>query len=96
MSKIDISLMDKADVLAALYNESQPLGLGRLHYTPELMTKEEAENLLKKSQYFDYLKGRIMKINLDNDDGMLFTGLYDRDNGPGAAEAALRKHGVLK
>ena len=38
--KIDISGLDKADVLAALYNNSRPLGLGFLHATPEDMTHE--------------------------------------------------------
>jgi hypothetical protein len=36
---------------------------------------------------FDYLKGRVMKVNLTND--TLYTRLYDRDNGPGAARIAL-------
>ncbi|GAG30986.1 unnamed protein product, partial [marine sediment metagenome] len=37
--------------------------------------------------YFDYLKGRVMKINLSSDE--LRTALYDRDNGEGAAAQAL-------
>ena len=84
---IDISKMDKADVLAALYNRAQTQGLGLLHYTPEPLAKEEAEALLEMRTYFDYLKGRVMKVELSGDE--LDPRLYDRDNGQGAAKAAL-------
>ena len=85
--QIDISKLDKGDVLATLYNSSKPQGLGFLHFDPTPMTKEEAEELLKEQTYFDYLKGRVMKIDLSGDE--LRTDLYDRDNGEGAAEFAL-------
>ena len=90
MNEIDISKLDKAAVLAALYNASQPLGLGLFHFTPNDMTHNEAAALLKQAgerPYFDYLKGRVMKISLA--DGTLRTALYDRDNGQGAAERAI-------
>lgn len=79
--------------LAALYNASQPLGMGILHFTPEEMTADEAADLLSQTQYFDYLKGRVMKIQFTTDG--LYLGLYDRDNGPGAGLAALVRAGVL-
>jgi hypothetical protein len=80
----------KAKVLAVLYNNSQPLGMGMLHFTPEDMTEEQAQSLLDDGQtYFDYLKGRVMKVDLSKDD---FTPrLYDRDNGEGAASRAIDK-----
>lgn len=87
---IDISKIDKAAVLAALYNASQPLGMGFMHYAPEDMTREEAAKLIAERgerPYFDYLKGRVMKIDLSGD--TLRTALYDRDNGAGAAEQAI-------
>lgn len=87
MCTIDLSGLDKAGVLAALYNASQPQGMGFLHYTPEAMSTEEARNLLETNTCFDYLKGRVMKINLSKD--TLYPGLYDRDNGEGAAAAAI-------
>jgi hypothetical protein len=37
--------------------------------------------------YFDYLHGRVMKIGLVKNE--VNTALYNRDNGPGAAEAAI-------
>lgn len=88
---MDISKLDKADVLAALYNNSRPLGLGMLHYTPEKMSRREAQSWIDAAgsrPYFDYLKGRVMKIDLSKDE--LDTTLYNRDNGPDAAENALK------
>jgi len=83
---IDISSLDKAEVLAALYNASKPQGMGFLHYTPEPMTRDEAAEQLKLTTDFDYLRGRVMKVNItDNLDTMR----YDRDNGQGAAERAI-------
>ena len=84
---IDIKGMDKGKILAALYNASQPLGLGFLQATPENMTVEEARGLTEEYAYFDYLKGRVMKVDLSGD--MLNPYLYDRDNGQGAARKAL-------
>ena len=85
----DISLLgiDKAAVLAALYNASKPQGLGFLQYDPTPMTTDEATLLLEEREYFDYLKGRDMKVDLSGDSFSPY--LYDRDNGPGAAERAL-------
>ena len=84
---IDISKMNKAEVLAKLYNNSKPLGMGMLHYDPTPMATEEAEELLKGQTYFDYLKGRVMKIDLSGDE--LGTAMYNRDNSEGAAERVL-------
>lgn len=78
---------DKAKVLASLYNNAKPLGLGIRQYDPKPMTEEEASELLKEQTYFDYLKGRIMKVDLSGDS--LETYLYNRDNGEGSAEAIL-------
>lgn len=92
---IDLTGLDKAAVLAALYNGSRPLGMGRLHFDPADMTIEEARALLadpeptsdigfsRKRMDFDYLKGRVMKVDLSGD--TLDPWGYDRDNGEGAA-----------
>lgn len=84
---VDISNKDKAEVLAALYNNSHPHGMGFLQYDPEPMTVEQARELLKETTYFDYLKGRVMKISLDGN--TVYTGNYNRDNGYMAAENAI-------
>jgi hypothetical protein len=87
---IDISNLSKAEVLAALYNASKPLGLGWLQATLQPMTTQEAQTILDQGQtYFDYLKGRVMKIDLSGD--TLTPRLYDRDNGQGAAARALEQ-----
>jgi hypothetical protein len=62
--------------------------MGILHYTPEDMTVEEAEKILQGCSTFDYLNGRVMKINLKSNE--LATGLYNRDNGPNVAERVLQ------
>jgi len=83
---INISGISKAKILASLYNNSIPLGLGILHYTPQDMTEDEAQKLLDETpnKYFDYVQGRVMKVDLSKDE--LDPWLYDRDNGQGAAE----------
>lgn len=88
MSKISLVGLNKAAVLAALYNASKPQGMGFMHYDPKPMTQEEAEALLAQTTDFDYLKGRVMKVNLKSDDEFDSWG-YDRDNGQGAAERAI-------
>ena len=84
---VDTRGLKKSAVLAALYNASKPQGLGFLHFDPVPMTEEEAEELLRMGTYFDYLKGRVMKISLDGN--TVYTGNYNRDNGYMAAENAI-------
>lgn len=86
--QIDIKGLNKAEVLKALYDNSRPLGLGYVYFQPGGMSLTEAEQHLKDQKYFDYLKGRVMKVNLADDD--LFIDLYDRDNGTGAGQRALQ------
>ena len=87
--RIDISKLDKAEVLAALYNSSKQQGMGFLNPRGrEPMTKEQAAELLKETTYFDYLNGRVMKVDLSGE--WLEPWLYDRDNGRGAAARALK------
>lgn len=88
---MNISHLSKAKVLAALYNGSKHQGLGFLQAKPGEMTEEEAQALLDQNtyMYFDYLHGKVMKIDLSTDE--LNTRLYDRDNGEGAAERIISK-----
>lgn len=87
MEKINITGLDKADVLAVLYNAAKPLGLGFLAYNSKPMTKEEAQKVLERSSNFGYLNGRVMKIDISEDEIDIW--LYDRDNGLGSAERAI-------
>jgi len=88
---MNIAGISKSRLLAALYNASKPIGLGHLHYTPEDMTETQAASLIAERpyMYWDYLNGRVMKIDLSTDE--VDTRLYNRDNGEGAAEAVLSK-----
>ena len=86
---IDISKLKKTDVLIALYHNARPQGMGFLHYNDRGMRQDEAESLLENQTYFDYLQGRVMKINLSGDE--LDPRLYDRDNGNGAAQRAIEQ-----
>lgn len=98
MSTVSIAGLNKADVLAALYNAARPVGLGIFARKSEPMTREQAQELLDTgvpSLYFDYVHGRPLKIDLADDE--LNTRLYNRDQGDGAAERViteLRERGV--
>jgi len=84
---IDISDLDKAAVLVALYENARTQGLGFLKATSEPLTVERARKLLARQTYFDYLYGRVLKVELGGD--TLETWLYDRDNGQGAAQRVI-------
>ena len=87
MAIISLKGRNKAAVLAALYNAAKPQGLGFLHYDPRPMTIEEARKILSVETYFDYLKGRVMKVDLSGDEFDSWG--YDRDNGEGMAKNVL-------
>lgn len=82
--------LSKAKVLAALYNAARPQGMGFLHYDSTPMTEDQAQEIINSGMlYFDYLKGRVMKISLE--DEMIDIRLYDRDNGNGCAELVIHQ-----
>ena len=74
---IDISGLDKAAVLAVLFNASAPNGMGFAQASrgPSVMTIEDAEEIIKgidstNQHYyleFDYLLGRPLKLNISED-----------------------------
>lgn len=89
---INISGLSKAEILAALYNAASPNGFGFVQSaaTPGDMTVLEAQQELKYSLHFDYLHGRVLKIDLVGDE--LNPRLYDRDNGgDGTAERIIER-----
>lgn len=93
--EIDIKGIDKAELLAALYNNSRPMGMGFLQARPGELTIEQAREacgygddstrMLGKNAagnrelYFDYLHGRPLKSDLSGDTFRPWG--YDRDNG---------------
>jgi hypothetical protein len=85
---IDIKGLDKAEVLKALYDHSHVQGLGFLQAVPDgTVTVEHCRELLEKETYFDYLYGKVLKVDLRHDEFNEY--LYDRDNGIGAAQMAI-------
>lgn len=85
---VSIKGLNKAQVLAALYNGSKPQAFGFIHYTPQPMTEQEAAaTIVNQGFSFDYLNGRVMKIDISNDD--VHTQGYDQDNGTGAVEGII-------
>ena len=86
---IDISQFPKERVLKAIYNRARPQGMGYIAFSPIPMTDDEARELLKQGTYFDYIKGRVLKVDLSKE--FLDPRLYDRDNGEGTAEEAILK-----
>lgn len=88
MATIKTTGIPKEKVLAALYNRSKVQGMGIFQAKPGIMDDAEAAEILKKTTYFDYLYGKVMKVDLSNDEE--FEGwLFDRDNGDGAAQSAI-------
>jgi len=86
--KISLTGLDKAKVLAALYNAAKPQGLGFIHYDNKPMTPEKAEEIISGGNTdFDYLKGRVMKVDLSGE--TLDPYLYDQDNGQGTAKRVI-------
>ena len=95
---VDRTGLTDSQVLCALYNASQPLGLGFL--TPGSNTGlsvDDCQMILEEnshSRYFDYLQGRVMKIDVS--ENPLNPRLYDRDNGPGAVERVISELRAVK
>lgn len=85
--RIDISNKDKAEVLAGLYNNSHPMGMGMAQYDPTPMTTEIAKKLLEKKQYFDYLLGRPIHINFEGT--TINVRGYNYDNAEGLAQRVI-------
>ena len=89
-NRIDISGLDKAVVLYELYNNSHIQGLGFLqavdNYTLDDARKDFEES---PDKYFDYLHGRVIKVDLSGDSFDPY--LYDRDNFEGAAKRVIDK-----
>ncbi len=85
---VDIKGLDKARVLKSLYEHSHVQGIGFLQAVPDgVVTVEHCAELLAKYSYFDYLHGRVLKVDLSGDE--FDERLYDRDCGKGAAQRAV-------
>lgn len=83
---LDITGIDHAELLAVLYNEAFPLGLGFLHASHQPMSLDEAREHIDEAERnnyrFDYVKGRPLKVRFSGD-RLIGALLYDRDQGEG-------------
>lgn len=85
---INIKGLNKAEVLKALYDHSHVPGYGFLQAVPnDFVTVKHCEELLQRGTRFDYLYGKVLKVDLSDDE--FDERLYDRDNGLGAARRAI-------
>ena len=85
---ISIKGLNKAEVLKSLYDHSHVQGYGFLQAVPDgFVTVSHCEELLERSTYFDYLYGKVLKVDLSGDE--FDERLYDRDCGLGAAQRAI-------
>lgn len=89
---IDRTGMSNAEVLQRLYNAANQIGLGLFDQDgKEALTIKQAQGLLNLRRtggtYFDYLNGRVMKIDVG--ENPLDPRFYDRDNGNGVARDAI-------
>ena len=85
---INIKGLEKAKVLKALYDASHVQGMGFLQ-ARDSFTSEDAQKLIDENQslYFDYVYGRVLKVDLSKDEFDEY--LFDRDNYNGAAKDAI-------
>lgn len=87
MAVIDIKGLDKAEVLLALYRGSHVQGLGFLNAVDNYTIADAKKDYEASNGYFDYLHGRVLKVDISQD---AFDGwLYDRDCGEGTAQRAI-------
>jgi hypothetical protein len=93
MSTTKPAVDDKPGALAALYNASKQQGMGFLNPAGnQQMSRGQAQLELEMAgdePYFDYLHGRVMKLDFSR--FPLDLRLYDRDNGSGAGLRALNE-----
>ena len=100
---VDITGLDKAAVLAALFNASAPQGFGFIQADngPQVMSLEDAQAMIdsalapmvpdmtdERALEYDYVLGRPLKVNLGGDEFNPWG--FDRDNGgPGSAQKVI-------
>jgi len=75
--------LEKANVLAALYNAAKPAFKQMSSYDPSPMTYKEAKQLTFSHSHFSHIKGRILLIIFI--ENSFNPKLYDKNNGEGAA-----------
>jgi hypothetical protein len=77
---IDCTGLNPYDVLAHLYNSSQPLGMGYFQAKYTVMNRKEAKKILDEKLSLDYVHGRPIKIDFESWP-YLYPKYYDGRNG---------------
>lgn len=85
---ISIKKKNKAAVLAALYNQATPAGIGLPNFSNLPMTCEDASHFLEHETKFYYLNGRALMVDLTSNLFFNENG-YDRIYGTGSAQKAI-------
>jgi hypothetical protein len=84
--EVNIKGLSQAAVLKALHENSKAQGMSYLALRE--LSLEECQSFIDEGQtYFDYLCGKVMKVDLSGD--AFDPWGYDRDNGSGAAQRAV-------
>lgn len=88
---MNITGLNKAHVLQALYNgATRAIGFANDAGEQQMTTLEaEQEFQARPSGYFDYVRGRKLKVNLSKD--IVDTFCYNSANGLGKAEREISK-----
>lgn len=85
---ISIKKKNKAAVLAALYNQATPAGIGLPNFSNLPMTGDDASHFLEHETIFYYLNGRALMVDLSSN--LFFNeNKYDEIYGKGAAQKAV-------
>lgn len=93
---VKLGKLNRYEALCALFNNAKTQGLGALHYvSSHSLSLEESQLRLTQSSYVDYLEGRVIKVDFPEGAEELDCTLYDRDNGEGSAEKAIRRYELI-
>lgn len=79
---VDITGINKVELLRALWNNSTPAAYFTFTNTKPPEWNNERASTAIGSGFIDYFQGRIIKADLSKD--QVNPSLYDRDNGRGA------------
>ena len=79
MERVDVTDVDLADVIRAVYDLSSPRGLGFLHCTPGPLSDEIVQEILNQPHSYsdyvvslDYVSGRACKFVVREEEGRRF------------------------
>lgn len=84
MATVDISGLNKVDILREMWESTKPASFFSLGYGVPIPKWDESEARLAVSGYIDYFQGRCIKTDLSKD--IVDTFGYDRDHEPGALQ----------